>query len=67
MGWLGTRDSNSEQGVDARRGARQTQRYPTNGIWTEFTIPLQTDGAPYSCFRVVSVKAVGAVSVGLIR
>jgi hypothetical protein len=46
---------------------RSSAHYPTNDIWTEFTIPLQTDCAPYPCFRVISVKAVGAVSVGLIR
>ena len=41
--------------------------YPTNGTWTEFTISLQTVCAPYPCFRVISVKAIGAVSVRLIR
>ena len=46
---------------------RSSARYPTNDIWTKFKIPLQTECAPYPCFRVVSVKAVGAVSVGLIR
>jgi hypothetical protein len=46
---------------------RSSARYPTNDTWTEFTIPLQTECAPYPCFRVISVKAVGAVSVGRIR
>jgi hypothetical protein len=46
---------------------RSSARYPTTGVWTEFTIPLQTDCAPYPCFRVTSVKTVGAVSVELIR
>jgi hypothetical protein len=41
--------------------------YPTNDVWTELTIPLQAECAPYPCFRVISVKAVGEVSVGLIR
>jgi hypothetical protein len=41
--------------------------YPTNDTWIEFTIPLQTECAPYPCFRVISVKAIGGVSVGLIR
>ena len=46
---------------------RSSARYPTNDAWTEFTVPLQTECAPFPCFRVISVKAVGAVSVGLIR
>jgi Hypothetical glycosyl hydrolase family 15 len=46
---------------------RSSVQYPTDDTWTEFTIPLQAACKPYPCFRVVSVKAVGAVSVGLIR
>ena len=46
-----------------------TARYPTwiAGRWTELTIPLRKACAPYPCFRVVSVKAIGAVRVGSIR
>ena len=47
--------------------ARNGVRYPTDGTWTELTIPLQTACAPYPCFRVISVKAIGAVNVRLIR
>jgi hypothetical protein len=47
--------------------ARSSARYRTHGLWAEFTIPLQTECAPYPCFRVLSVKAIGGVSVGLIR
>jgi hypothetical protein len=47
--------------------ATNSVRYPTNGTWTDLTIPLQTECAPYPCFRVISVKAIGAVNVRLIR
>jgi Hypothetical glycosyl hydrolase family 15 len=46
---------------------RNRAQYPTNGAWTAFRIPLQTGCFPYPCFRVTSVKAVGGVSVRLIR
>jgi hypothetical protein len=46
---------------------RSSVQYPTNDAWTEFTICLRTECAPYPCFRVVSVKVVGAVSLNLIR
>jgi hypothetical protein len=47
--------------------ATNSVRYPTNGNWIDLTIPLQTECAPYPCFRVISVKAIGAVNVRLIR
>jgi hypothetical protein len=43
------------------------ERYPISKAWTTFTIPLQSACWPYPCFRVTSVKTLGAVSVGLIR
>ena len=43
--------------------ATNSVRYPTNGTWIDLTIPLQTECAPYPCFRVISVKAIGAVNV----
>ena len=46
---------------------RNSAQYPTNGAWTAFRIPLQTECFPYPCFRVISVRAVGGVSVRLIR
>ena len=46
---------------------RSSANYPTTDTWTELTIPLQTECAPYPCFRVISVKTIGAVRVGLIR
>jgi hypothetical protein len=46
---------------------RSSERYPLSKAWIEMTIPLQSACAPYPCFRVISVKTVGAVSVGEIR
>jgi hypothetical protein len=45
---------------------RSSARYPTTGVWTEFTTPADRLCA-VPCFRVTSVKTVGAVSVELIR
>ena len=38
---------------------RSSARYPTNDVWTEAHDHLQTECAPYPCFRVISVKAIG--------
>jgi hypothetical protein len=48
---------------------RSRIRYGTDdgSVPTELTIPLQDACAPYPCFRVVSVKAIGAVRVHSIR
>jgi hypothetical protein len=46
---------------------RSAFSYPTNGSWTEFTIDLEAECAPYPCYRVISVKVIGRARVELIR
>jgi hypothetical protein len=46
---------------------RSSFAYPTTDVWTEVTIDLLTECQPHPCFRVISLKTIGAVRVGLIR
>jgi hypothetical protein len=46
---------------------RSQRTYPTNGTSTDIVLNLESECAPYPCFRVISVRAIGAVRVDLIR
>jgi hypothetical protein len=57
-------------GLEPTLGAlhvRSTRTYPTSGTSTDIVLNLESECAPYPCFRVISVRTIGDVRVDLIR